>query len=483
LGNLANTYKALGRFDVALALEESRLDLFRRVLAEDDSKIGISMNNLAASYTHLGRHDDALAMEESALEFRRRILPASHPAIGTSMSNLAGTYSALGRHDDALAMMESALEFRRRVLPPSHPDIALSMNRLAATYTHLGRHDNALAINESALEFRRRVLPPNHPDIGTSMNRLALTYTHLGRHDDALAMEERVLEFHRRVLPASHPDIALSLYNISLSYERAGDLSRAMECACEALRIWRAALPPEHEDVVDAEKHVHRIEGAIQELALAAQDSSAHATAAERMQIAGSVVVTRHRGGGCAAFDYTLHFRRSFNTFVADIRLCGGCFYWELEGVDIEADDDGEAIPVQFGVCSEGFEAREDAGGEGAGDDAWSWAVDGIRQLKWHEGDECAHGSAWDVGDVIGFAVDMRTAGAAVMSVSVNGSFAAPNGPAFTAINAPYLLPALTGQGGRYRLNLGDRPFAHSPPNDGEFVSVHAFHRQQQRHE
>ena len=149
----------------------------------------------------------------------------------------------------------------------------------------------------------------------------------------------------------------------------------------------------------------------------------------------------------------------------------------ELEVVDIDA------ALVQFGVCSEGFEARENAGGEGAGDDAWSWAVDGIRQLKWHEGDECAHGSAWAVGDVIGFAVDMRTAGAAVMSVSVNGSFAAPNGPAFTAIDAPYLSPAFTGQGGRYRLNLGDRPFAHSPPNDGEFVSVHAFHRQQQRHE
>jgi len=69
------------------------------------------------------------------------------------------------------------------------------------------------------------------------------------------------------------------------------------------------------------------------------------------------------------------------------------------------------------------------------------------------------------------------------MSVSVNGSFAAPNGPVFTAINAPYLSPALTVQGGRYRLHLGDRQFTHSPPDDGEFVSVHASYRQQQRHE
>ena len=72
-------------------------------------------------------------------------------------------------------------------------------------------------------------------------------------------------------------------------------------------------------------------------------------------------------------------------------------------------------------------------------------------------------------------------AGAAALSVSVNGNFSAPNGPAFTAIEAPYLSPALTGLCGRYRLNFGDRPFAHSPPDNEEFVSVDDFHRQVQR--
>ena len=34
-------------------------------------------------------------------------------------------------------------------------------------------------------------------------------------------------------------------------------------------------------------------------------------------------------------------------------------------------------------------------------------------------------GTAWRDGDIIGFALDMRTAGSAVMSVSLNGSFEA----------------------------------------------------------
>ena len=161
-----------------------------------------------------------------------------------------------------------------------------------------------------------------------------------------------------------------------------------------------------------------------------------------------------------------------FNTFVADVRLLGGCFYFELQVVEINRE-------AQFGFCTEGFEPREIPKGEGPGDDAWSWAVDGVRQTKWHEGDCGAHGSEWAVGDIIGFALDMRTADTAIFSVSVNGSFDAPNGPAFTDIHAPYLSPAFSGSG-QYRVNFGDRPFVHAPP-DAEYVSVHQFNRQQQQ--
>ena len=40
------------------------------------------MGNLAATYRDLGRHTDTLAMGERVLEFQRRVLPANHPEIG-----------------------------------------------------------------------------------------------------------------------------------------------------------------------------------------------------------------------------------------------------------------------------------------------------------------------------------------------------------------------------------------------------------------
>jgi tetratricopeptide (TPR) repeat protein len=412
-----------------------------------------------------GRHEEAVEFEEKSFEISRRVLSEDDTDRGVYMNNLAITYGDLGRHEDALAMQESVLEFRQRVLPPNHPDIGDSMNNLALTYGALCRHEHALAMQESVLEFRRRVLPPNHPDIGSSMNNLALTYGALCRHEHAQAMAESALEFRRRVLPPGHPDIAMSLYNISLSYERAGDLWRAMDCARKAHNILQAALPPGHPHLKLAEKRVYLFE---QRKAY----SMGHASAVQYFREAGSVVISRHRGCGCAARDYMLQFD-GFNTFVADVQLKDGCFYYEVLVVEIV--DGG----VQFGFCSGGFEPREHPGGEGAGDDASSWGVCGLRQLKWHAGSSAAFGSEWRVGDVICFALDMRAAGGAVLSVSVNGSFAAPNGVAFSGIDACYLSPALSGFG-RYQVNFGDRPFAHPLPS-ADFMSVHDFNRENKR--
>ena len=303
-------------------------------------------------------------------------------------------------------------------------------------------------MKESLIEFRLRVLPKDHVDTG----------------DTGMDLLQRV---HANI----HASIGIAFFNISSSYSKNGDLQRALDSAREALRIFRLVLSPVHPHVSLAQQQLVNTENSLHALSVAADDTNAHSDAASSLRDAGMIAITRHRGGGCAAPDYSLKFR-NFNTFVAVVKLCCELFYWEVEVIDI--------VPVvQFGVCSEGFEKRDDAAGDGTGDDAFSWAVDGARMCKWHQGDRHSYGSSWSAGDTIGFLLDMRTVGAAVLSVGVNGSFAAPNGVAFAAIGAPSLSPALSASGGRYRLNFGERPFAHTPCDVGDFVSVHAFYDQQ----
>ena len=48
------------------------------------SALGDAIGNLANTYSALGRHQDALVMMEKTLEFRRRVLPENHPDVGAT---------------------------------------------------------------------------------------------------------------------------------------------------------------------------------------------------------------------------------------------------------------------------------------------------------------------------------------------------------------------------------------------------------------
>ena len=154
----------------------------------------------------------------------------------------------------------------------------------------------------------------------------------------------------------------------------------------------------------------------------------------------------------------TVAFAHSFVT-VRSAQRCplGAKGYYELEILD--RDD----LNPQYGFASPAFERVLGASEEGVGDDEHSWAVDGARQCKWHNGNE-AYPCTWNVGDVIGLACDLD---AMQMHVSVNGSFAAPNGAVFEldpdAVHDG-LFAAFSGVSGKVRYNFGEAPFQHAPP-------------------
>jgi hypothetical protein len=90
---------------------------------------------------------------------------------------------------------------------------------------------------------------------------------------------------------------------------------------------------------------------------------------------AGNVVVLDHVASGALYEDYTMLFR-GFNTFKADVKLSAGKFYYELDIKHIRGI-------AQFGWATEGFESSTESSGEGVGDNAFSWAFDGVRVSKW----------------------------------------------------------------------------------------------------
>jgi len=102
--------------------------------------------------------------------------------------------------------------------------------------------------------------------------------------------------------------------------------------------------------------------------------------------------------------------------------------------------------------------------GIGVGDDAVSWAVDGYGHVKTNFMEKEIHMRRWKPGDVIGLACDLQ---AMQMLVSINGSFAPPNGRIIDlAPDAVVsgLFSAFSCGTGAAGYNLGEAPFKYDPP-------------------
>jgi ankyrin repeat protein len=165
--------------------------------------------------------------------------------------------------------------------------------------------------------------------------------------------------------------------------------------------------------------------------------------------------------------DQTVEFHGVFTT-LRSTRMCpgGSRGYFELEIISMPSTP-------QFGFATEEFAAIRGNWGDGVGDDSFSWAVDGARELKWHGGAgewECG----WRDGDVIGFACDLVEG---KLHVSLNGEFSEPNGCVFEidVAECTGLFAAFTADGGKVRYNLGEAAFKHVAPPGSDYTAFHDF--------
>ena len=139
-----------------------------------------------------------------------------------------------------------------------------------------------------------------------------------------------------------------------------------------------------------------------------------------------------------------------------------------------------ESDATQWGFCTDAFDALDQYCGEGVGDDANSWGVDGDRGALWHCGQAGQYFGKWHVGDVIGLACDLskqtNVEWRGIIYVSVNGDFSHPNGAVFNLQECVTgLYASVTSMSGCARIRLGGvAPLVHSPP-DKSFQAMAAF--------
>lgn len=250
--NLAGAYSAAGRLREAEALEEEVLLLRREVLGETHPATLVSMNNLSIYYSATGRRAEALAFRQQVLEIRRKTLGDEDPATLLSMNNLASAYYEAGRLAEALKLGEQTLQLRQKILGPEQPATLISMANLAVFYSKAGHIREALSMEEAVLAIRQRTLRPGHPDILNSMNNLAVSYSEAGQIQEALRLREQVLKLEREELGETHPVTLRGMHNLAVSYNEVGRTQDAIRLKEEVLNLQKNLLGQTHPDTLSS---------------------------------------------------------------------------------------------------------------------------------------------------------------------------------------------------------------------------------------
>ena len=128
-GNIASTYRSLGRFEEAICLRKDVYSGWLRLEGEENSNTIISANNYATSLLKLQRFEEVKLLLRRTLPVARRVLGKN----ATTMLALESMYAEALYGDpsatlrdlrEAVTTLEDAERVARRVFGGAHPTTA-----------------------------------------------------------------------------------------------------------------------------------------------------------------------------------------------------------------------------------------------------------------------------------------------------------------------------------------------------------------------
>ncbi|MER5648108.1 FxSxx-COOH system tetratricopeptide repeat protein, partial [Streptosporangium sp. NPDC002524] len=249
LGNLAGSFRALGRPGEAVLLEQRALAISEAAYGSDHPDVATRLSNLAASSRVLGRPDEAVRLFERALAITEAAYGPDHPTVATRLGNLADSFRTLGRPGEAVPLEQRALAISEAAYGPDHPDVAIRLGNLADSFLALGRPGEGVPLFERALAISEAAYGPDHPDVAIRLGNLAGSLRDLGRPGEAVPLEQRALAIAEIAHGSNHPDVATLLGNLAGSFRDLGRLGEAVPLEQRALAIAETAYGPDHPDV------------------------------------------------------------------------------------------------------------------------------------------------------------------------------------------------------------------------------------------
>jgi tetratricopeptide (TPR) repeat protein len=257
-----------GRLHEAERLLREALELYRRLVPEENLYAALLLNDLSVVLRDLARPDESEAFCRQALAIRQKLLGRQDLAVADSLHDLALVLDRPGRWSEAEAVCRQALELRQKLLGSEHPDVANSLADLAGILRHQARLAEAEAVFRKVVEMRLKLLGREHPTTTSSVRDLAECLRVQGRSAEAEPLAREAVALRRKRLGDEHPEVAAALGELVLCLSDQGKLAEAEAAAREALAIQRKQLLSGHSETFPAFKwlgYILRAQGKLAE--------------------------------------------------------------------------------------------------------------------------------------------------------------------------------------------------------------------------
>lgn len=297
--SIGKAYRAIGRYDAALASSAAAVDGFAGVLGPTHLKSLQARVERSQSMKALGRgRDDLPALRQlvadaeavggaaidialqaqlleveilglesgqlkDSVERARALLQRHQQRFGNSaaptlaaMQVLATLVGRAGDLEGAAPLLQQIHAAQTAQWGAEDPRTLVALEAIGANLGQRGVYDEALPLLEQTLALRRRIQGNEHPATLQTMNSVSITLSRLGRRDEAIAMAEDALELRIRTLGRDHPATLRSMLNLGAFHAVADDIGRAAELTRECYQRRLLALGPDNPDVYTAAQNL-----------------------------------------------------------------------------------------------------------------------------------------------------------------------------------------------------------------------------------
>lgn len=245
----ANTFYYMGKYEEAIQLYETSIDLFKKINDPDNPHIAMYYNNLGNVYRDQSNYLEAERFYRLSLDIRKKKLHPKHPLLAESMMNLSSTYFYQGNYEKALELQQKTIAIQEEVLQPRHPNLLKSYENISIYFQNSGLFQQALDYQQKNLKLKEEVLGLDHPDLADTHNNLGFSYQGLQQYDKALEHQLIAANIYEKHLGPNNLKFAIALGNIGNSYYYLKQFDKDLEYQQRCMSIRQAILDSNHVDI------------------------------------------------------------------------------------------------------------------------------------------------------------------------------------------------------------------------------------------